>query len=259
MTTDHLHVLVGVIAKSASLDDFISLLTHHASRSRCEPGCVRFEVLRNANHNLCFTIHEIWLNQEALESHRHTEHYARWRREMPALQAGERTHEEYTAVCDGKPSAVEVATAIGREARRRGKCVAFTNGCFDVIHPGHVAMLREARQQADTLIVGLNSDASVKALKGPSRPINGVEHRAAVLSALACVDHVVVFDAPTPIDLIHALRPDVLCKGGDWAHKDVAGAAEVKEWGGRFHLCTMRPGHSTTRLIRRLAAATTPP
>jgi D-beta-D-heptose 7-phosphate kinase/D-beta-D-heptose 1-phosphate adenosyltransferase len=142
------------------------------------------------------------------------------------------------------------------ESRRRlGQRIAFTNGCFDVLHAGHVQYLREARAQADLLVVGLNSDASVRALKGGDRPVNDVEARAAVLNALAAVDYVTVFDAATPLELIHEVRPDVLVKGADYHRDEVIGADFVESYGGRVHLAPLREGYSTTRLLQSLGAA----
>ncbi|MBX9622739.1 MAG: D-glycero-beta-D-manno-heptose 1-phosphate adenylyltransferase [Gemmataceae bacterium] len=139
--------------------------------------------------------------------------------------------------------------------RRAGQRVAFTNGCFDVLHAGHVQYLREARRQADCLVVGLNSDASVRQIKGSHRPVNAADARAAVLAALADVDYVTVFADPTPLALITAVRPDVLVKGADYRKDQVVGAAEVEGWGGRVHLAGFRPGYSTTGVIDRLRAA----
>jgi D-beta-D-heptose 7-phosphate kinase/D-beta-D-heptose 1-phosphate adenosyltransferase len=152
---------------------------------------------------------------------------------------------------------------LGREAlvrdlqRRRslGQRISFTNGCFDVLHAGHVQYLQEARAQADLLVVGLNSDASVRALKGPSRPINSVEARAQVLAALEAVDHVTVFEESTPLELIRAVRPDVLVKGADYRRDQVVGADLVESWGGRVHLARLREGFSTSGLLQRLDAA----
>src|SRR5262249_52284708 len=133
--------------------------------------------------------------------------------------------------------------------------VAFTNGCFDVLHAGHVQYLREARAQADMLVVGLNSDTSVRALKGPARPVNAVGARAEVLSALQAVDYVTVFDELTPLALVRAVRPDVLVKGADYRKDEVVGAEFVESYGGRVHLARVREGYSTTRLLQRLGAA----
>ncbi len=146
-----------------------------------------------------------------------------------------------------------LAEVQGRRAL--GQRVAFTNGCFDVLHAGHVQYLQEARAQADLLVLGLNSDASVRILKGPNRPVNSVADRALVLAALEAVDYLVLFDEPTPLELIRALRPDVLVKGADYRHEDVVGAEFVESYGGRVHLARLREGYSTTRLLQRLGAA----
>jgi D-beta-D-heptose 7-phosphate kinase/D-beta-D-heptose 1-phosphate adenosyltransferase len=141
--------------------------------------------------------------------------------------------------------------ALVREVAARqslGQRVAFTNGCFDVLHAGHVQYLREARAQADCLVVGLNSDAGVRALKGPGRPINPIESRALVLAGLESVDYLTVFDEPTPLELIRVLRPEVLVKGADYRREDVVGTDFVASYGGRVHLAGLREGHSTTRL-----------
>lgn len=142
-----------------------------------------------------------------------------------------------------------------KRARREGRTIVFTNGCFDLLHPGHVRYLAAARDRGDELVVGLNSDRSVRGLKGPGRPVQTEEARAEVLAALASVDHVVVFDAPTPLELILALRPDVLAKGADWAEADIVGAREVRSWGGRVARIRLVPGESTTRLVKRSARA----
>jgi D-beta-D-heptose 7-phosphate kinase/D-beta-D-heptose 1-phosphate adenosyltransferase len=142
------------------------------------------------------------------------------------------------------------------ESRRRlGQRVAFTNGCFDVLHAGHVQYLQEARAQADLLVVGLNSDAGVRALKGEERPVNPVEARALVLTALQAVDYITVFEELTPLALIEALRPDVLIKGADYEKDEVVGADVVEGYGGRVHLAPLREGYSTTNLLQRLQAA----
>src|SRR6185369_5153686 len=117
--------------------------------------------------------------------------------------------------------------------RRLGQRIAFTNGCFDVIHVGHVQYLREARAQADLLIVGLNSDESVRKLKGADRPVNDIQARAAVLNALAAVDYVTVFEERTPLELIRVVRPDVLVKGADYHRDEVVGGDFVESYGGR--------------------------
>ena len=130
--------------------------------------------------------------------------------------------------------------------------VVFTNGVFDLIHPGHIDVLTGARKQGDALIVGLNSDASVHRLKGPERPVRTEAERSYVLAALAAVDAVVVFDQDTPLELILRLRPDVLVKGGDYSEATIVGAREVRSWGGRVEVIPLTPGQSTTRIIERL-------
>lgn len=134
--------------------------------------------------------------------------------------------------------------------------VAFTNGVFDLLHPGHVDLLTAARATADALIVGINSDESVRRLKGEGRPIRSSSDRAYVLAALECVDAVVIFPQDTPLAIIRALRPDVLIKGGDYAPADVVGRAEVEGWGGRLVIVPLTAGHSTTNTIQSLRDAT---
>ncbi len=138
---------------------------------------------------------------------------------------------------------------------RNGQKIAFTNGCFDVLHAGHVQYLNEARAQGDALVVAINSDSSVRALKGPSRPVNSVEARAAVLAGLQSVDYVSIFADATPIKLIEAVRPDVLVKGADYQKSEVVGAEFVEQHGGRVHLAMLRDGFSTTNLIEKMKAA----
>jgi D-beta-D-heptose 7-phosphate kinase/D-beta-D-heptose 1-phosphate adenosyltransferase len=137
--------------------------------------------------------------------------------------------------------------------RRRGWRVGFTNGCFDLLHPGHVSLLKQARAACDRLVVGLNSDSSVKRLKGADRPIQGETSRAAVLASLAAVDLVVIFHEDDPLKLIATLRPDVLVKGSDYRLDEVVGAAEVQSWGGKVVLADILSGHSTSDTIRRMA------
>lgn len=136
--------------------------------------------------------------------------------------------------------------------RRTGRTVGFTNGCFDLLHPGHVALLGKARTACDRLVVGLNSDASVERLKGPGRPIQPEAARAAVLASLASVDLVVMFGEDTPLALIEAVRPDVLVKGADYTVETVVGADVVQANGGRVLLIELEPGHSTTATIERM-------
>ncbi|MCE2844486.1 MAG: D-glycero-beta-D-manno-heptose 1-phosphate adenylyltransferase [Sediminibacterium sp.] len=133
-----------------------------------------------------------------------------------------------------------------------GKTCAFTNGCFDILHQGHIFSLGEAAKEADYLIVGLNSDASVQRLKGPSRPINNTENRAIVLSNLAIVDLLVVFEEDTPLELIKALMPDILVKGGDYTIDQIVGAKEVIAGGGKVIINPIIEGYSTTGLIEKI-------
>ena len=130
--------------------------------------------------------------------------------------------------------------------------VVFTNGVFDLLHPGHVDVLVGARRQGDALIVGVNSDASVKRLKGAGRPVRSEAERSYVLSALEAVDAVVVFEQDTPLELIRHLRPDVLVKGGDYTRDTIVGADDVSGWGGRVAVIPLTPGQSTTSIIERL-------
>jgi D-beta-D-heptose 7-phosphate kinase/D-beta-D-heptose 1-phosphate adenosyltransferase len=139
--------------------------------------------------------------------------------------------------------------------RRAGQSIAFTNGCFDIIHAGHIQYLEEARAQSDVLVVGLNSDASVRALKGPNRPIQSVGARSLVLAGLQAVDYVTVFDESTPMELIRSVRPDVLIKGADYQMQQVVGGEYVESYGGRVHLAEFRDGFSTTEILNRLDAA----
>jgi D-beta-D-heptose 7-phosphate kinase/D-beta-D-heptose 1-phosphate adenosyltransferase len=140
-----------------------------------------------------------------------------------------------------------------RAAQRGGERVVFTNGCFDLLHVGHVRSLEQARSLGDRLVVAVNSDASVRRLKGPPRPIVPARQRMEVLAALACVDWVVGFSAATPLGLIRALRPDVLAKGGDWSLERIVGREEVLSRGGRVVRLREVPGVRTTNLVRRLA------
>jgi D-beta-D-heptose 7-phosphate kinase/D-beta-D-heptose 1-phosphate adenosyltransferase len=136
--------------------------------------------------------------------------------------------------------------------RQGQKRVVFTNGCFDLMHAGHVSYLRAARHQGDLLVVGLNSDRSVRTLKGPSRPIVGQDMRAQVLEALECVDYITLFDDPDPLRLITALKPDVLVKGADWEEARIVGAREVRDSGGDVVRIPLVEGISTSEIIRRI-------
>jgi len=136
--------------------------------------------------------------------------------------------------------------------RANGARVVFTNGCFDIIHAGHVRYLKKSSALGDILVVGLNSDASVRMIKGKNRPIVPEAERAEVLSALEAVDYVVIFDEPTPIRLIEAIRPDVLVKGADWKAGEIVGADVVRESGGRVARVSLVKGRSTTRIIETI-------
>jgi D-beta-D-heptose 7-phosphate kinase/D-beta-D-heptose 1-phosphate adenosyltransferase len=136
--------------------------------------------------------------------------------------------------------------------RSRGYKVGFTNGCFDLLHPGHVHLLEQCRAMCDRLIVGVNADASVKRLKGSSRPVQGEAARAAVLASLASVDLVCSFEDDTPIELLNLIKPDILIKGADYTRETVVGAREVESWGGKVMLAELLPGHSTTATVARL-------
>jgi rfaE bifunctional protein nucleotidyltransferase chain/domain len=147
--------------------------------------------------------------------------------------------------------------ALRRRAAARAlqQTYVFTNGCFDVIHPGHVELLRQARRLGHYLLVGVNSDRSVRALKGQGRPLQDESARAQVLAALQDVDGVVVFDQETPLELIRALQPDVLVKGGDYAPDQVVGRVEVEQGGGRVVLVPLVPGQSSSSVLRRMQQA----
>jgi D-beta-D-heptose 7-phosphate kinase/D-beta-D-heptose 1-phosphate adenosyltransferase len=153
--------------------------------------------------------------------------------------------------------AVKVATEhealeVVRRWKKQGLKIGFTNGCFDLIHPGHISLLQQARAQCDRLVVGLNTDASVKRLKGPGRPLQDEQARAIVLGALAMVDLVVLFNQDTPAELIEKVRPDVLIKGADYALDQVVGADFVQSYGGRVYLARLAEGRSTTNIVSRM-------
>ncbi len=164
-----------------------------------------------------------------------------------------------TAPAEQKHLELEQAARLAAQLRSQGKRIVFTNGCFDLLHAGHVTYLAEAKAQGDVLFVGLNSDESIRALKGPSRPVQKLPSRLAVLSALEMVDYVVVFQELTPVKLIEAIRPHVLVKGGDYRgrEEEITGRELLARWGGRLHLATFVPGVSTTKItetIRDVAA-----
>ena len=144
------------------------------------------------------------------------------------------------------------AVSLVSRLRAAGKTIVFTNGVFDLMHPGHLRYLRAARALGDALIVGVNSDRSTRANKGPERPITPQDERSEVLAALACVDGTVIFDEETPHDLIAALQPDVLVKGADWAEDAIVGRDIVEARGGRVVRMNIEPGYSTTRIVERI-------
>jgi len=143
------------------------------------------------------------------------------------------------------------AARVVRAAHARGQRIVFTNGCFDLLHLGHVRSLEEARSHGDRLLVAVNSDASVRRLKGRGRPLVPARQRAEVLAGLACVDWVVVFGEDTPLTTIRLLRPDILAKGGDWSIDTIVGRREVEGWGGRVVRLREIPGVRTTHIVAR--------
>jgi rfaE bifunctional protein nucleotidyltransferase chain/domain len=147
---------------------------------------------------------------------------------------------------------VDKAVALVEHLRHEAKTIVFTNGVFDILHPGHVRYLRDARREGDALIVGVNSDRSVKAIKGPARPINPERERAEVLAALGCVDGVVIFDEDDPQQIIDRLLPDVLAKGADWAADRIVGRDRVEERGGRVVRIPLLAGYSTSAIIKKI-------
>ena len=153
--------------------------------------------------------------------------------------------------------AIEDVEGLAARVRQAGGRVVFTNGVFDLLHPGHVRYLADARRLGDALIVGLNSDRSVRANKGPSRPITPAPERAEVLLALAFVDAVAIFDEDTPDAIIRRLQPDVLVKGADWGPDDIVGRDTVEGRGGRVVRMPLAPGYSTSELIRQVKALET--
>lgn len=144
------------------------------------------------------------------------------------------------------PEATEWRRSLG------GRTLVFTNGVFDLLHPGHVDVLVAARAEGDALVVGINSDASVRRLKGPDRPVRAEMERAHVLAALAMVDAVVVFEQDTPLELIRLLQPDVLVKGGDYNEASIVGASDVRARGGRVVVVPLTPGQSTTSIVEKV-------
>jgi rfaE bifunctional protein nucleotidyltransferase chain/domain len=136
--------------------------------------------------------------------------------------------------------------------RKEGKKIAFTNGCFDILHVGHVRYLRAAKKTADVLVLALNSDSSVQSIKGEKRPLVSEEERAEILAALEFIDFVTIFPELTPLELINYLKPDIIIKGGDWPEDKVVGRDEVKKWGGRVILIPEVEGKSTTNVVEKI-------
>lgn len=162
---------------------------------------------------------------------------------------------EGRALRDPAAKVCDWAKAKHWRAAQRGR-VVFTNGVFDLLHPGHVDVLLGARRTGDALVVGVNSDASVRRLKGPERPVRSEAERAYVLAAFEMVDCVVLFEQDTPLELIRDLRPDVLVKGGDYHEGTIVGASDVRAWGGEVHVIPLTSGQSTTNIIQTLRGTT---
>jgi len=149
----------------------------------------------------------------------------------------------------GKIKTREELQRLIHTLKKNGKRIVFTNGCFDILHVGHVRYLEQAKSLGDVLVVGINSDRSVRGLKGPRRPILPMEERGEILSGLGCTDYVTVFDEPTPFELVSLLQPDVLVKGGDWTPEQVVGREVVEGSGGRVVILPFVEGSSTTNII----------
>ena len=157
-----------------------------------------------------------------------------------------------TITVPAKYKSVDELSAISAQARKAGRVVVFTNGCFDLVHRGHIHLLRQAKALGDILIVGLNSDVSVKTIKGPDRPIMPEADRIELIAALEMVDYVVVYSEPDPYHIIAAIKPNVLVKGGDWSADEIVGADVVEQNGGRVAVVPYLPGFSTTQIIERI-------
>jgi len=157
-----------------------------------------------------------------------------------------------TITVPAKYKSVDELSAISAQARKAGRVVVFTNGCFDLVHRGHIHLLRQAKALGDILIVGLNSDVSVKTIKGPDRPIMPEADRIELIAALEMVDYVVVYSEPDPYRIIAAIKPNVLVKGGDWSADKIIGADVVEQNGGRVAVVPYLPEFSTTQIIERI-------
>ena len=157
-----------------------------------------------------------------------------------------------TITVPAKYKSVDELSAMSAQARKAGRVVVFTNGCFDLVHRGHIHLLRQAKALGDILIVGLNSDVSVKTIKGPDRPIMPEADRIELIAALEMVDYVVVYSEPDPYQIIAAIKPNVLVKGGDWSADEIVGADIVEQNGGRVAVVPYLPEFSTTQIIERI-------
>jgi D-beta-D-heptose 7-phosphate kinase/D-beta-D-heptose 1-phosphate adenosyltransferase len=157
-----------------------------------------------------------------------------------------------TITVPAKYKSVDELSAMSAQARKAGRVVVFTNGCFDLVHRGHIHLLRQAKALGDILIVGLNSDVSVKTIKGPDRPIMPEADRIELIAALEMVDYVVVYSEPDPYQIIAAIKPNVLVKGGDWSADEIVGADVVEQNGGRVAVVAYLPEFSTTQIIERI-------
>lgn len=157
-----------------------------------------------------------------------------------------------TITVPAKYKSVDELSAMSAQARKAGRVVVFTNGCFDLVHRGHIHLLRQAKALGDILIVGLNSDVSVKTIKGPDRPIMPEADRIELIAALEMVDYVVVYSEPDPYHIIAAIKPNVLVKGGDWSADEIVGADVVQQNGGRVAVVPYLPEFSTTQIIERI-------
>ena len=153
---------------------------------------------------------------------------------------------------EGKIKTQSEIRKITDKLKRQGKRIVFTNGCFDILHYGHIKYLQDAKNLADVLVLGLNSDSSIRKIKGSARPINKQLDRARVLSALTCVDYLTIFSEDTPLRLIKLIQPDVLVKGGDWQAEKIVGADFVKSHGGKVLAISYINGYSTTKLINKI-------
>ena len=168
---------------------------------------------------------------------------------LPAAPAAHRTLPDMST---HKIKTVDEAAALVREHQADGKRVVFTNGCFDLLHPGHVELFEQSRRQGDLLVIGVNSDTSVRRIKGDNRPVFDQAERAEILAAMASVDLVCVFDEDTPLETILEIHPDVLVKGADWKDKGIVGQREVESWGGKVVTVDVVEGQSTSGILERI-------